>query len=69
MASALMLSKSNIQTASRNGVAKTEPHEAVISRRRIRSDLTDPGLEHSTDVCPEHGVAKKLKIEHRKLKR
>lgn len=55
-----------METARLNGVAKTGPLEAIISRRWVRSDLADPGLDHSADVCPDNGMAKKLEVEHRK---
>ncbi|KAI7785787.1 integral membrane protein [Diaporthe eres] len=41
----------------RSWIIKAGTIGAIISRRRVRSNLTNPGLEHSADICLDNGMA------------
>lgn len=53
----MLLSISNIRIAKRSWIIKAGTMGDIISRRRVRSNLTNPGLEHSADVCLDNGMA------------
>ena len=52
----LCLGVNYIRTAGRCAIAKNGKLEALISRRRARSNLPDRTLEHSANVCADNGM-------------
>lgn len=63
-----MLLRSNFQIVKCGGVIKTGATGVITSRRRTRPTLANPRLEHSSHICLDNGVAKKLEIEHGRLR-